>query len=83
MNMGDQAVKNKIIELVANLAMIEEDDFELTDTFSEIGLDSIDICTLVADIEIEYDIFLDQDIDLDNMGDITVEKLIEITLLRM
>ena len=65
-------VKGVIVKIIAEYLDKEESEISVTSTFSEIGLDSLDIMELVMQMQEELDcnIELSQDIT-------TIEKLVE------
>ena len=65
-------MKEQIIEIIAEYLGKDVADIDATGTFTEIGLDSLDIAELVMDIEDKLDVSIELSQDIN-----TVDKLVE------
>ena len=54
--MAEQSVQNRVIAIIAELAVLEPSDVTLTSTLDDLGIDSLGLVESIFAIEEEFDI---------------------------
>ena len=62
-------------ELISEKHEIDENDIELNDKLSDLGLDSLDVVELIMEIEIKFKIGISDDV---YENDITINELLNV-----
>lgn len=73
--MAEQSVQDRVIAIIAELAVLEPSDVTLTSTFEDLGIDSLGLVESIFAIEEEFDISVPFNANEPNAGDFDITSV--------
>ena len=73
--MAEQSVQDRVIAIIAELAVLEPSDVTLTSTLEDLGIDSLGLVESIFAIEEEFDISIPFNANEPNAGDFDITSV--------
>ena len=73
--MAEQSVQDRVIAIIAELAVLEPSDVTLTSTLEDLGIDSLGLVESIFAIEEEFDISVPFNANEPNAGDFDITSV--------